>query len=451
MGNYLKLFENHAQYEEYTANTGNIIPAVSHCIEEEELHFDEKIDYSKQYLTFVVNADGSLKFSGSTTANTVSYSKDEGQTWTTANSATVISVTTGDKIMWKGSCSPQSSKGIGKFSGSTDVKYDVEGNAMSLLFNDNFNGLKNLTGKEFAFYGLFSGDTNIVNSENLSLPATTLTDSCYMSMFRGCTSLATAPELPATILSKYCYSSMFVGCTSLTTAPELPATTLANNCYWSMFSGCTSLATAPELSVTTLAKDCYYGMFFKCTNLTTAPELPATTLASGCYSNMFAGCTSLATAPELPATTLASDCYSSMFNGCTSITIAPELPVTTLADSCYYSMFSNCTSLTTAPELPATTLVNGCYTYMFSNCTSLTTAPELPATTLESFCYREMFRGCTNINYIKCLATNVSAYSCTTDWVNGVAASGTFKKAASMTSWTTDANGIPTGWTVQDA
>ena len=34
---------------------------------------------------------------------------------------------------------------------------------------------------------------------------------------------------------------MFTGCTSLTQAPELPATTLANACYWSMFYNCTSL------------------------------------------------------------------------------------------------------------------------------------------------------------------------------------------------------------------
>ena len=34
---------------------------------------------------------------------------------------------------------------------------------------------------------------------------------------------------------------MFAGCTSLTTAPELPATTLADYCYMSMFQGCTKL------------------------------------------------------------------------------------------------------------------------------------------------------------------------------------------------------------------
>jgi len=46
-------------------------------------------------------------------------------------------------------------------------------------------------------------------------------------MFRGCTSLITAPELPATTLTNYGYQGMFGGCTSLTKAPDLPATTLA--------------------------------------------------------------------------------------------------------------------------------------------------------------------------------------------------------------------------------
>lgn len=41
-----------------------------------------------------------------------------------------------------------------------------------------------------------------------------------------------------------------------------------NNCYSSMFSGCTSLTTAPELPATTLASGCYYGMFYNCRNLT---------------------------------------------------------------------------------------------------------------------------------------------------------------------------------------
>ena len=87
---------------------------------------------------------------------------------------------------------------------------------------------------------------------------------------------------------------MFDNCTSLTIAPELHATTLANNCCHYMFRGCTSLTTAPSvLPATTLVNSCYLQMFQGCTSLTTAPELPATTLAERCYNGMFDGCTSL--------------------------------------------------------------------------------------------------------------------------------------------------------------
>ena len=200
-----------------------------------------------------------------------------------------------------------------------------------------------------------------------------------------------------TISKDRCYYSMFRGCTSLTTAPSLPATTLTSNCYAYMFSGCTSLTTAPSLPATTLKSNCYYNMFYNCTSLTTAPSLPATTLADYCYGHMFYFCTSLITAPALPATTLANYCYESMFNRCTSLTTTPALPATTLKSNCYDRMFASCTSLTTAPALPATTLASSCYEYMFSSCTNLTTAPELPATTLASNCYNGMFNNCTSL------------------------------------------------------
>lgn len=114
-------------------------------------------------------------------------------------------------------------------------------------------------------------------------------------------------------------------------------------------------------------------------------------------------------------------------------------------------MFQGCTSLTIAPELPAETLAKYCYRDMFYGCASLTQAPELPATTLLEESYKFMFEDCTNLNSIACLATDISALSCTYGWVRNVAANGTFIKAASMTSWSTGESGIPEGWTVQDA
>ena len=61
-----------------------------------------------------------------------------------------------------------------------------------------------------------------------------------------------------------------------------------------------------------------------------------------------------------------------------------------------------------------------------------------------------MFNSCSNINYIKCLATNISATDCTNGWVNRVTSTGTFVKNPDMASWTTGTSGIPTGWTVID-
>ena len=301
-----------------------------------------------------------------------------------------------------------------------------------------------------AYSYMFRNNTKLVDASELKLTANTLASSCYSNMFRGCSSLTTAPELPATTLDDYCYSYMFNGCSSLTTAPELPAITLKEHCYNYMFNGCKSLTTAPELPVTTLDDYCYICMFQDCTSLTTAPSiLPATTLASSCYGYMFSGCKSLTTAPELPATTLADYCYSHMFESCTSLTTAPTLPATTLDDYCYNYMFSGCKSLTTAPELPATTLAKNCYYYMFQNCTALTTAPSiLPATTLASSCYSYMFSGCTNINYVK---TNIITWnkSYTSDWLSGVASEGTVE-TPSLNIPTNDSSGVPRGWTKKE-
>lgn len=249
----------------------------------------DKHDYSKDYLTFTAIEDTTFKFS----VNALQYSLDDGATWTTLPAKTASSVVTaGNKILWKQTgLTPTSSNGIGTFSATGN--FNVSGNIMSLYYGDDFVGQTDLTGKNYVFYRLFHQCDKLVSAENLILPATTLASFCYGSMFQGCTSLTTAPELPATTLASSCYGSMFFGCTSLTNAPELPATTLANSCYSSMFRGCTSLTSAPELPATTLANYCYSDMFSGCTSLVTAPELPATTLADSCYQNMFTGCSSL--------------------------------------------------------------------------------------------------------------------------------------------------------------
>ena len=173
-------------------------------------------------------------------------------------------------------------------------------------------------------------------------------------------------------------------------------------------------------------------------------------LSSTAFEYLFKDDTKLTSASNLtlPATTLAIACYASMFQGCTSLTTAPtELPATTLAQTCYQFMFLGCTSLTSTPILPATTLANDCYRYMFSDCTSLVNGPSLPATTLKNYCYEGMFSGCTSLNSITVYADDISATDCTTDWLSGVASSGTFRNLGSATYEKDSPSGIPSGWT----
>ena len=446
---YLKYFEEASAYEAYKNGSDYVLPNVSFIEDVKDVSFEPYVNLlTVNYLTIEALEDG---LTTSLSVNDCEYCIDGDGNWKSLTAGTTTeSINTGQTLSFRGELTPNISNGIGTF--TINKKCNLKGNCMSMLFGDNAIDNYGLSGKNYAFYKLFNNCENVVNVSSNFLPATSLAENCYNGMFRGCTSLTTSPDLPATTLAENCYQSMFLNCKGLTTAPSiLPATTLTYRCYGIMFKGCTALTTAPELPATTLTPQCYEEMFFGCTNLTTAPELPATTLAGSCYKSMFYGCTALTAAPELPATTLADSCYRYMFNGCTALTIAPTvLPATTLADSCYRNMFYG-TNLTVAPELPATTLVESCYKSMFWNCTNLTTAPELPATTLKDFCYGSMFRGCTKLNYIKMLATDISAKNCLYNWVNGVTSTGTFVKNPAMTTLSTGASGIPSGWTVEDA
>ena len=399
--------------------------------------------YEEQYLTIeTLEENCTINFEG----NDIQYSINDGSWNAFTQDLNLNFQNTGFKIRFKQTgLTPDSSKGIGKF--KVSKKFKVYGNIMSLYYGDDFIGQTDLTGKDYAFKALFYECANLINAENLILPATTLSPYCYYDMFSLCTSLTKTPKLPATTLAQECYRYMFSSCYSLTEVTELPATQLVEGCYSVMFFNCKSLTTAPELPATQLASSCYESMFSDCISLVKTPELPATQLASSCYSSMFSGCTSLTTAPELPATQLASRCYSGMFNNCSSLTKAPELPATQLAYSCYSSMFKYCTRLTKAPELPATTLAEWCYANMFYECSSLSKAPELPATTLADSCYYYMFYTCQNLRYIKCLATDISANNATYLWLTASSSTGTFITADNPPAWSSNSSGIPGGWT----
>lgn len=270
---YLKMFESHSGYETFTQGDEFIKPNVSHCVQENEVHYNPIADYSKKYLRTTALNDGEIGFNftsyiDSESFNFISYSTNNGSTWITVQNESgntiSIPVSAGDSILWKGSGTSMCyiERGSGyipcSFTSSTNCQFDVDGNIMSLLYCDDFIGKTELPVSEYISLGGVFGNSNVVNAKNLILPATTLADGCYATMFWQCLNLVTAPELPATTLARSCYSDMFNGCTSLITAPELPATTLANWCYSYMFNGCTSLNSITCLATDISATNCTF-------------------------------------------------------------------------------------------------------------------------------------------------------------------------------------------------
>lgn len=569
---YIRFFNEHSEYEDFTKTDEYIKPNVSYCEMEDEAHYSPYVhDYSQDYLTFRALEDGTFTFS----VNDIEYSMDEGDNWTTLTAgASTPTINNGNTILLRATnLTPVSGTGIGTF--SSTGRFDVEGNIFSLISGDDY--MSGATLSDYQFFGLFSGCTNLVNAKNLIIKHSVRNYS-HACMFEGCTSLATAPELPEDYFAygDYCYFSMFKDCTSLVTAPYLPAWSIADSCYRQMFMGCTSLENPPYILPADIVRNrSYANMFANCTSLKRAPILAQRdfSLFEAEYAGMFNGCSSLNYVECYLSYTKSQSYYHTgyMFSGvsqtgtfvlmdgadvgvtghagiptgwnvenrsfvpedeylqfkggtglqiwfnkpglmyswdlgytwhdqwadrsfmppvetvlvkATGLTIddsTSEKPgigtfrvnsngaslrgnimslvygddfkgKTEIQDHQFEALFKGADDLKNAKQLilPSTELTNSCYKDMFNGCSGLTTSPDLNASTLEDNCYESMFSGCSSLNNITCLATDISATDCTTNWTNGVAASGTFIKKDSMSSWTTGVNGIPNGWSVLD-
>ena len=262
-------------------------------------------------VTFQNKAAGSVTYRiDGGAANTIDY-----------NSSEDIVLSTGQTVAFYGDNASYYTFSYGYSHISCDKDCYIYGNVMSLISSTDFASVTTLTGEK-NFCNLFetSDSEHLLShpTKDIVLSATTLTDHCYASTFKGCSGLTTAPDLPATTLAPYCDNRIFSGC-GFATAPALPATTMVEGCYMTMFELCKSLTEAPVLHSTDLALTCYSNMFHTCTSLTTAPDLPATTLAEGCYYSMFYNCSNLTVAPVLPAAKVLNESYDNMFCGCTSL------------------------------------------------------------------------------------------------------------------------------------
>ena len=252
MAKYIREFENINDYIAYKRSENFIVPNLSLCRQENVLRMTEYYEpedkYRHQYLTFVVLTSGKItwKALGGLT-KTISYSFDEGETWTeiTSTSAGVdINVNVGDRVLFKGSNATYATgksaySGFEAKSGET-ATYNIEGNIMSLIGGDNYLNTTAFTAN-YTLCSIFK-KSKAISAKNLVLPVMNLQQSyCYRAMFSYAENLVEAPEiLPATGLSQGCYWYMFEA-TAIETAPYLPSLTLAKESYGYMFTSCANL------------------------------------------------------------------------------------------------------------------------------------------------------------------------------------------------------------------
>ena len=144
-----------------------------------------------------------------------------------------------------------------------------------------------------SYNSMFYGCTSLTNAPDL--PAVNAGEGCYKEMFRNCYNLLTAPpSIPLEAVRKNGCAGMFYNCYNLTKAPELPSTSLEDGAYYTMFNGCSSLVTPPEVLPTIkVPVNCYTAMFERCTSLTKSPDIQARTLGYQSFNYMFRGCSLL--------------------------------------------------------------------------------------------------------------------------------------------------------------
>ena len=243
--------------------------------------------------------DWQLVISNIETGETVEYSYDSGTTWNQY-------ITGVDSVRWNQStfyfpldvnadkvlvrCSAPIKDQLGarvcKVSGSTDMRYEVGGNFLSVLYRWDFDG-------RFEGQAYFGDDKNIYDARNLYLPC----EDCVRA-FENCTNLAYAPSsLPKPPQGMTpSYSRMFYDCKSLQTIPDIEADSARTSAYYYMFGNCKALIDISNNTIKvgeTYNSSVFQGMFSACSALIGGPTIDTPHLTQDMCKDMFYGCTGL--------------------------------------------------------------------------------------------------------------------------------------------------------------
>ena len=223
---------------------------------------------------------------------------------------------------------------------------------------------------DYCFYWLFMGlsGSTLTLDKTFKLSSKKVGKYSYAKLFKGCTKLGIIPgdllDNETSEIGQYSYCEMFMGCSGLTVDGvfKLPAKSVPESAYESMFKG-TAVTDIAQMGCQEVGPYSLRYMYAECKEIKTVTQiLPATILGKGCYDSFFYYCNNLTTVPEdfLPAETLAPYCYYSLFSDTSVANV--KLKATTLEDYCYKNLFQrNKGNWTEKLVLPAKEMKRGCY------------------------------------------------------------------------------------------
>jgi hypothetical protein len=184
-------------------------------------------------------APTSVKFS----TNPIEYSLDR-HTWNTlAVGASTPTIDVGEKIYFRAKgLTATSANGIGTF--SINGKCELGGNAMSMIWGDEFEShdtmAVNYNLKRLFYAQSGYPNTSIVSAEKMVIGCKEVKLQGCFAMFVRCNALIKGCALPATTIGERAYTSMYQECANLEIGSDLPAEDLTTTtyCYNGMYAYC---------------------------------------------------------------------------------------------------------------------------------------------------------------------------------------------------------------------
>lgn len=434
-------------------------------------------NFSKNdYLSIYAYSEGDFNYSGGS-SKPIEYSLNN-DAWVTYTEP--VSLKEADVLRLRGNNTVYDGTNI-NYTGNWLLYGDIK----SLINPNEADEFRVTSFSQYVFRGLFANNYGLLSIIYLSIPSTAsygctgmfencsnlidVVDElhvssgytyCFNKMFKNCSSILSASNLVLTVNGSRCCQEMFYGCSKLKSIPKLNIESLESYCFDAMFQGCIALGECvEEIDFGSGYSYCARAMYKNCESLKTVTKIKGI-LKSSCCKEMFYGCNSIETLPDdyFSNVSVGSDSSSedyvcqSMFEQCTHLKNCPNL-IKQQKIAGYYvynSMFKDCTSLTSVGAIPTWYLEgSGMCSSMFENCINLEQSPAIFTTSIStSGAFSKMFYNCKKLHTVYCLISNQFSSSGFSQWLTGVADSGTIYLLEGSTLPTGE-NGIPETWNVQ--